>query len=332
MQHVDIGVFAHNEEATIAGFLADLSGQSLLSKGDVSVRISVLCNGCSDRTEDAARRAMSGSDALHSATRIFAFSEPGKARTWNRFIESLDSDSDYVIFADGDIRISGHTLLEDLLEDLRANDAVAVTSRPIKKLGHIRWNVPLRLAAKLIARPHRDGPIAGSLYAAKAESVRRIRLPVPCLVEDGFLSACLVTGLFSHDGEPERVKASSRASHQFEAPGTLREFFKHDVRLALGSELNAALFTDLWAAGTEQARIEVLEEFSQSRGIEESIAQHLRHPERSALRGGAKIWERGVGRFTTRVIKLPIRVLYACYMWLVKREARRLFRSRKFHW
>ena len=335
MQCVDIGVFAHNEENAIADLLADLDCQTLVKDPNTELRIRILCNGCSDRTSEVAVHAVTNSTHLHPITVVNNFEAGGKALTWNRFVTELPDNSQFVLFIDGDIRIRDSATLSNLLEDLQRSDAVAATSRPIKDLRRIRWKPSLRMAAEFIVRQHKDGPISGQLYAVKSEAVRQIRLPVPCLVEDGFLSACLGTGLFSHPGQPERVKASLRASHYFETPGSLREFFEHDVRLSLGCEFNAALYSDLWAAETVKDRIALLSSFSQSSGIDRSLDEHERHPERSALNRKSILsgtWSSDRENMMMKLMKLAFRVLHSLYMESVRRRAMQLFKERRFQW
>ena len=53
-------------------------------------------------------------------------------------------------------------------------------------------------------------------YAARTDSLSDILLPNPCLVEDGFLAACLVTGLFEHEPDEELVLAAPDVFHRYE--------------------------------------------------------------------------------------------------------------------
>jgi len=335
MRHVDIGIFAHNEERSIGDLLADLDRQTLLQHPRASLRIRILCNGCTDQTAEVACRAISASDHLGPITRVDDFERGGKSLTWNRYVSELPGDADVVIFVDADIRVRDTAVFFNLFDELQHSEALSVTSRPVKRVDAIRWNPLLRMAAVLMTPAHRDGPICGQLYAVRASAIRHIRLPVPCLVEDGFLSACLVTGLFTVPGEPEQVKASSLASHEFQAPGTFREFFRHDVRLRLGCEMNAAMYSDLWAAKSADERLEILTQFAASEGISRSLDEHERHPERSALAWRSPLRgfrENGRRNAFKSVLKLPFRFAHFVYMEAVRRRAVRLFRQRQFQW
>ena len=332
-------MFAHNEESSIALLLRDLANQTLLRdrKADriANVRICVLCNGCKDGTVDKASVAIKEEEILSGVSELYDFQQGGKARTWNRFVEELPSDFDCIVFMDGDIRLPDSEALKNLIEELEVTDACAVTSEPRKNLACLRRKPLLYRAAKTIVRKHVDGPICGQLYAVKASEIRGIRLPVPCLVDDGFLSACLITGLFLHQGTPERVRASHKVWHLFEPPSSFREFFRHDVRMALGVELNAALYTDLWAAESLEERFALLTQFAGSEGIEQSISNHLLSPEKSALKRRG-VMKRAFGNneegIAGRLARFPLRFVHGIYMALVRRRARHLFRQRQFEW
>lgn len=336
MRYVDVAVFAHNEEESIGFLLADLSRQTLLGYADTNLRIRVLCNACRDQTVAVAQEAIKATRSLSGITLVDDFEQGGKSRTWNRFVSELPDNSDFCIFIDGDIRLPDGDALRGLLNDLGNSKAVAVTSRPLKDVRKLRRKPLLRAAASSISREHKDGPICGQLYAAQTNALRQIRLPVPCLVEDGFLSACLITGLFSHPAKRERVKASPMVSHYFEAPGSLQEFFNHDVRLALGRELNAALYSDLWAAQSIPERVALLQQFSESRGIERSVDEHFKHPERSALTSSIVLRQlTAVGntdKFYRKILRFPFKLLHCFYKITVNQRAKRLFTKHQFQW
>lgn len=335
MQFVDIAIFAHNEQEQISRLLEDLSQQTLLADADTRLRIRVLCNGCSDDTFAVAEAAVSRLPELRAVCDVRDLPQPGKSRTWNAFVDQLPPDSDFVVFVDGDIQLRDTNALLHLIEDLRGDSAVAITSRPQKDTQSLRRRPLLRFIAESVGRVHRDGPIAGSLYAVKTAAIRNVRLPVPCLTEDAFLSACLVTGIFSHEGRPALVKASSRVSHWFKTPETLRQFFAHDVRIAVGTELNAALFSTLWEAESNEQRYQLLSRFSESSGIEESIVEHLRHPDRSSLKfrfALLRLFRRGNRSFISHIIHFPLRLVHFIYVLLVNNLARRKFQERRFQW
>jgi len=334
MRHIDIGVFAHNEESEINAFIGDLAKQSLINHPDIILRIRVLCNGCTDDTVRVARNAVAVNEQMAKITVVEDFEKSGKSRTWNSFVSEIDGESHFTIFMDADIRITDSDALLKLIEDLAHSEAAAVTSRPQKDLSSLKFNPFLYLSANTIKREHKDGPISGQLYAVKTEEIRQIRLPVPCLVEDGFLSACLITGLFSHPGRPEKVKASDRVSHFFKPPKSIYAFFRHDVRLALGCELNAALYSNLWSAKTVKDRIVIMEQFAEFVGIDQSIDEHQRHPERSALRS-IRIFSGKKNRKNYnlgKIVRYPICFAHAVYKTLVRYRAKKLFAARLFQW
>jgi cellulose synthase/poly-beta-1,6-N-acetylglucosamine synthase-like glycosyltransferase len=62
-----------------------------------------LANGCTDRTPEVARE-FAANLAEHVSFRVVELPEPGKSRTWNRFVHELsDPNTDYLILMDADI-------------------------------------------------------------------------------------------------------------------------------------------------------------------------------------------------------------------------------------
>ncbi|MET0541573.1 MAG: glycosyltransferase, partial [Variovorax sp.] len=129
-----IGVFAHNEEARIAGVLEDLAQQDIFERADVSVRVFVLANGCEDATVRVAREAVRGLPvALAGRMEVVDLPFRGKSRTWNYFVHELCmGQAEYICCVDGDIRVPSRSNLGLMLERIEAGDAHVVNSRPRK--------------------------------------------------------------------------------------------------------------------------------------------------------------------------------------------------------
>lgn len=56
----DLGIFAHQEEATIAAVLEDLAKQDAMMDPGVDLRVLVVANGCTDGTVRVARECIAG--------------------------------------------------------------------------------------------------------------------------------------------------------------------------------------------------------------------------------------------------------------------------------
>ena len=252
---ISIGIFAYNEERQIGGTIESLRAQSLFAAPGEPIEIIVLPNGCRDGTADRAREALrrhfDGVPGVRA--RVEELAQPGKSRTWNEYVHRLaDAAADTLILMDGDIRFAGDATLANLVRALRAApEAHAAVDVILKDLA-------LKPGAELSARERmslaaseltRSGPpkLAGSLYAARAEVLRGIWMPVGLLVEDGYLKAFLCTDNFTKPDQPGRLVRAEDAAHVFEAVTDLRTLFKHEVRLLVGSAVNFLLFEHLMA-------------------------------------------------------------------------------------
>lgn len=325
-----IGVFIHNEEHHIETCLQDLANQSIFQSQDTSIQVYLLCNGCTDNSVQ-----ISSKFAIQSDYSVLDWPEGGKSRTWNRFVhDTISDDIHTIVFLDGDIRLPEQKVIERLLAMLKSNQVIVATSKPVKDISiYARWN-PLRLIASVIKTPHQDGSMAGSLYAMQGDFARNLWLPNPCLVEDGFLAATIITNFFQAHAERDRVKAVPNAWHLFEPPVILSEFFQHDVRLALGAELNAALYTQLWDINEITETQHLMQEFSTGNKIDSAITEHLGMPQNHALRYRYVLrycWPKGQN-FLKGLVLLPVRVAHVIYMGFVFKSARFQFTRRQFKW
>lgn len=335
---IQLALFAHNEGENVVNVIRDIDSQVLLE--DQNIDVSILCNGCIDRTSALARDSVEKTANPRLNYKVYEWQEGGKSKTWNRFADGIRHMQavEIVVFMDSDIRIRDSECLQRLIVECLADDVVAVTSCPRATFpSGTSWLVKRVLSAT--ARKHTDGPICGQLYAVKRQALDNISLPVPCLVEDGFLAACLNTRLFQTPATPAirnrpLVRASRTASHEFSMTSSLDELFRHSVRLALGTEMNAALYTALWQAASSQERASRIREFACGEGIEFWFAQ------RDSSNLTTLSFSRTCKQFTKEIVrsgirgvfKTPLVLVKAIFMIFVNREANHLFRTRTFKW
>src|SRR5882762_6115317 len=112
--YVSIGIFAWNEEASIAAALDTLFRQSLfqeLSKRDRVCEVICVVNGCTDRTPDIARRVFHVQTQGHPdraafTCRVINLTERGKLNAWNQFVHLFSAKgARLLIMMDADILI-----------------------------------------------------------------------------------------------------------------------------------------------------------------------------------------------------------------------------------
>lgn len=246
---VAIAVLARNEAARLGNLLQDVANQSLLTAPEFRVSITVVANGCSDRTADVAREHFRDPKYHDAATAVYELEVPGKSNAWNEFVHALlPQDTDFVFFLDGDIRIPDQDSMLVVLRALTASsDAVVAIDRSVKDLELDRpKSIPERLIKRATgtANDTRQA-LAGAFYCVRYAAISGIWLPVGLPGEDGFLRAMLLTSSFTHDEDMKRHLFVESAYHVFESVRDARGVIRHNVRLAIGTAINIALFGEL---------------------------------------------------------------------------------------
>lgn len=240
---VDIGVFAHNESAGIAAMVQALVQQVA---GGLDLRVVVLANGCRDDTAALARTAAAGSPRVEVAD----LSAPGKSRTWNTFVHHLSRpDADILIFADADITFPVDDCLARLAQGLAARPALWVmNSQPVKDIAANPVGLtPLDrvIAAAGGGLDDWKSAICGQLYAMPAAAARRFSLPIGLPVEDGFLRAMVLTDALTGPEDFTRIDGLDGLFHIYASERSIGALLRHQVRIVIGSAINAALFAQL---------------------------------------------------------------------------------------
>lgn len=238
MTSIDIAVFAHNEEAGIADCVAALRAQDLLARTDLSVRLMVLANGCTDGT--AARAAAPGVEVVE-------LEQGGKSRTWTAFVHGLArADADFLIFCDADIAFADPGTLSGLLETVITRPGVvASSSRPVKDIVHSPQD--LGPVDRLIASAGGTlddwrTSICGQLYILRGDTARGIHLPAGLPVEDGFVRAMVVTHGFTADEDLSRVDGRDTVFHIYASERGVAALVRHQVRLVIGGAINYVIY------------------------------------------------------------------------------------------
>ena len=116
---IAITILAHNEERRIGACLASLP------LDDADVIATVVVNGSSDRTADIVR------EFEPRGVRLVEYAEPGKSRSWNRFVLDEAPEADIFVFVDGDAVLAPGSI--DALADCLARhpEANAAAALPL---------------------------------------------------------------------------------------------------------------------------------------------------------------------------------------------------------
>jgi glycosyltransferase involved in cell wall biosynthesis len=175
-------ILAHNEEQRIARCLASLP------LGEPGVEVHVLVNGSRDATAQKAREAAKGHASVHE------YNEPGKARSWNRFmLDAAIAEAECFVFVDGDAEIelgSAQALANALAANPEANAAAGFPRNG-------------RRAKTYCEELTRDREIFGDLYALSGRFVEKLRAENVRLPEDLVGDDSLICALAKTDGEAE---------------------------------------------------------------------------------------------------------------------------------
>ena len=259
IKHVTVGILAYNEQELIARTIASLFAQSVFSGGgatppDVQWEIVVVPNGCKDdthqRAEQALRAACENSTTPGVGWRVVSLERAGKSHAWNKLVHEIAAPhTDAFVMIDADIEF-GHTdTVANSVQRLRTDShAWAVVDLPLKDFHRKSRNTWFeKLSMRASGKRVTDGApgIAGSFYVMSAARMRSIWMPIDLSVEDGFLRAMVVTDGFRQDPDYSRVVRADNASHYYEGLTRVRDIVDHEVRLAIGTVLNAFLCWDV---------------------------------------------------------------------------------------
>lgn len=245
---VEIGVFAHNEEVAISTLVAELSRQSLFDADHICAAIHVLANGCSDETVQRSKEAISHLPwERRSIFQIQELAEPGKSRTWNRFVHDLSRpEADLLICMDADIILPNIDVLARLCAALENRPNLHVcTSRPVKDLE--LSDQRLSFIERLISMGSGSlsnwrNSICGQLYAIRSSSARCVWMPIGLPVEDGFLRAMVLTDLLTQPEQLHRIDGDDATWHVYASERTVGGLVRHQTRIVVGGAINAMLF------------------------------------------------------------------------------------------
>ena len=246
MVAIDLGVFAHNEAPGIGAMLDDLARQDIFDGPSFDVRVSVLANGCSDRTVPEAQAALDRHAArMHG--RVLDLPQPGKSRTWEAFVHRhARPEARYFILCDADIRLPERATCSRLVETLETRPEVeATSSRPVKDLTYDQSSKSL--SERLISAGggtlyNWRMSICGQLYAIRATRARRVHMPAGLPVEDGFLRAMVLTDALSAEERLDRLTGRDDAFHVYESERSITALIRHQVRIVIGTAVNAEIF------------------------------------------------------------------------------------------
>ena len=261
---ISIGMLAWNEEDVIEATLASLFRQSVFQETsgdlpDTEWEIVIVPNGCTDGTAAVAQRALAKLTD-QAAGRKVAFAvreldEPGKSNAWNHYVHEFSSKrAELILMMDADIEFGeAETVSNTVKALLHTPQAVVAVDLPLKdaiKKPSKTLIERISVAASGASAGGTPG-ISGQFFCARAAALRQIWMPKGLPVDDGFLRAMIVTDCFRSAFDGSKVIRAEHASHYFRTLTTLREIFRHELRLVIGTALNCYLNWDFLSFATD---------------------------------------------------------------------------------
>jgi len=248
---VSIGIFAHNEADNIIQTLDSLAGQDIFNDTtsfDVVVQVSVVANGCTDKTVEISAAYLEKTSAF--VGKVLEIDKPGKSNAWNKFIHSADSlSADYFVCMDSDITFGSCDVISSLLEALanskEANLSIDIAQKDTVLKSQKSFIEHMSLFFSGLMKQG-SSAVAGSLYCARGDSLRKITMPEGLPVEDGFLRAMLVTELFTQKDNNQRILVVDDVCHYFTPDPSIKSLFRHEERLLIGTFINSVIYGYLW--------------------------------------------------------------------------------------
>jgi glycosyltransferase involved in cell wall biosynthesis len=338
---VTVGILAHDEAAVIARTIGSLFEQSVFNGRDLGARweVVVVPNGCKDDTHRLAEQSLQAACASRRAVtwQVVSLERPGKSHAWNNLVHEIAAqDTDVFVMIDADIEFGHVDTIANCVQRLQSDaHARAVVDLPLKDFARKRHHSLLeRLslrASKVRVTDSLPG-ISGQFYVMSGQRMRSIWMPLDLSVEDGFLHAMVITDNFRQPPDYARVVRANDASHYYEGLTRVRDIVKHEVRLMIGTVLNAYLCWDVLLFMTPRdgpgagEMIRILNEQDPT-WYSRMMANQIEIRGSGAIRT-SQVWRRLPGWWALpplrRLIKLPTTLAWTAFdavvMWQANRK------------
>jgi len=214
------------------------------------IRVLVLANGCQDATTSVAKIAAARFPST-TLVEVFDLREAGKSRTWNTFVHNLSrNDADFLVFCDADIRLPQQSVIATLVNFVSSSPGIeAASSLAVKDIDY--YPTKLGVVEKAISAGGRitghnlKTAICGMLYVMRCLSARVLKIPIGLPVEDGFVRHAIITRRFSSPINENLIDQPANVLHIYFSERRIGSLLRHQIRLVIGSAINAALFSYL---------------------------------------------------------------------------------------
>jgi glycosyltransferase involved in cell wall biosynthesis len=226
-----IAIMAHNEEKVIQKAVESILDQK--TPTGYAVRVVVIANGCSDRTEEIVKGLEKQNP---NRVVLISMTEKGKTRAINRAIKFFDEISStdlqipYVIFLDADCEFLGKEVLINFLNRFEQNPQLCAVGADC--LPDVFFNTRKDIVAEVYRATYTLGQslkinsISGMCYGIRFEILNKIKFPNIQFNEDMYVSSRL-DGWFFRDKDIKVV---------FTTPYNLKNELKRRTRQEVSTQ------------------------------------------------------------------------------------------------
>jgi glycosyltransferase involved in cell wall biosynthesis len=236
----------HNEEKVIQKSIESVLGQK--TPNGYSVKVVVVANGCSDRTEEIVKGL---EEQNPNRVVLVSMTEKGKLRAINRAIEffdqisSIDLQVPYVIFLDADCEFLGKEVLINFINRFEQNPRLCSIGADC--VPDVFFNSRKDMVADIyratysLSQSVKINSISGMCYAIRLDILKRIDFPDFQFAEDMYVSSRL-DGWFCKDRDIQIV---------FKTPSSLRHEIKRRERQEISTRRYHEYYSDLKQKGVK---------------------------------------------------------------------------------
>ena len=198
-----IAIMAHNEEKVIRRAVESVLSQK--TPVGYLVKVVVVANGCSDRTEEIVKLL-----AEHNPSRVelVSIKEKGKTKAINKAIKYFEQISNtdclipYVIFLDADCQFVGNEVLLNFIKQFESNPYLCAVGANC--IPDVLMNSRKGIVSEMYKAIYRLGEslkynsISGGCYCIRIDILKKLDFPEFQLAEDMYISSKL-NGWFMRD-------------------------------------------------------------------------------------------------------------------------------------
>jgi glycosyltransferase involved in cell wall biosynthesis len=255
---VGFGILAWNEASSIGATLQSLTEQSVARPGATGIerlQFAVVVNGSTDGTADRAREEIAaiqvaGSVGAQVVFEVHELQMANRQAAWNHFVhEAALPAADYLGMMDADIVLASPQTLAALIAGLESQPRTMLAgARAIKDVSlapRRGWRAMVSATAVKLEHRARKPCIAGGLYLARADFLKRIWAPYGLCSDDAMFTFLAWTNFLTEPIDPNRIaQCGDEAGFVFEAYEKFKDLWRQHRRREIGRMMRHLVATE----------------------------------------------------------------------------------------